>query len=95
MYGLIFYINKSLFYLFFIQTSLALIKALLKLHTQLYYIVLEKISKIRFYIRRHIKCISHRVLFFTLLTSLTNYFLYELTVPLIIMIIKCCNLLLS
>ena len=32
------------------------------------------------------------VLFFTLLMNLTNYFLYELTVPLIIMITKCCNL---
>ena len=39
------YISKSYFCLFFLQTILALIKALLKPHKQLYYIVLEKISK--------------------------------------------------
>ena len=71
---------------------LALIKPLLKPHMQLYYIVLEKISKIRFCIRHRI---SHHVLFFTWLMNPTNYFLYELTMSLIIMIIKCCITLLN
>ena len=51
---------------------LALTKALLKPHKQLYYLVLKKIC-----IRRHIKCCN---------SLLTNYF------SLIIMITKCCNL---
>ena len=51
-----FHINKILFYLFFIWTILALIKALLKPHMRLYYIVIEKISKVKFCIRHHVKC---------------------------------------
>ena len=35
---------------------ITLIKALLKLHMQLYYIVIKKISKVRFCIRHHVKC---------------------------------------
>ena len=77
------YISKSYFCLFFIRTILTIIKALLKLHTQLYYIVLEKISK---------HCIFHNVFFITLLMNLTNYFLCEHTMLLIIMITKYYNL---
>ena len=77
------YLCKSYFCLFFIRTILTLTKALLKLHTQLYYIVLEKISKC---------CIFHHVFFIILLMNLTNYFLCEHTMLLIIMITKCCNL---